>query len=457
MSLIQKVKNNKISYKDKKRYNNKDLEFLNSLSAAVVQKAPKRSVMLLVLTFASVVWLVFWASIAQIDVITSADGKVIPSKKVQKVQNLEGGIVSEIMIAEGQIVEKDQPLLKIDDTKFSSSYKESALKSYELEAKAKRLLAEATGKKFKVDKKFSKKYSTLVAQERSLYNSEIQQLEQSVRVLKSRLSQRNSELREAKSKVRNLESNYQLIQRENSLKERLYRKGLISEVEYLELQRKMNEMYSEIESLKNSFPRLRSMINEENNKIKEIRLTFKNKAKKEYNEIMAELGRMNESNVALKDRVSRTLVKAPIKGVVQRLMVNTIGGVVQPGKDLVEIVPLDDKLLIEGKVKPKDIAFIYPGQEAIVKPSAYDFSIYGGLKGKVTLVSADTVTDDEGNSFYLIQARTNKNYLKDKSGKKLQIKVGMTAQVDIITGKKTVLDYILKPINKAKQNAFKER
>ena len=219
---IKPPKNKKI------KISNNDLEFLNSLSGAVSQKVPRRSVLIVVLAFISIVWLIYWASIAKIDVITQGEGKVIPSKKVQRVSNLEGGIVEEIMIYEGQIVEKGQALLKISDTTFKSKYQTSALKEYELVAKAARLKAEFSGKNFYVTKKFAKKYRTLVANEKNLLSSERAELDQSIRVIRSKISQINSEISEAKSKLRNLERNYNLIKKENALKYRLYKKRLIS-------------------------------------------------------------------------------------------------------------------------------------------------------------------------------------------------------------------------------------
>jgi adhesin transport system membrane fusion protein len=215
-------------------------------------------------------------------------------------------------------------------------------------------------------------------------------------------------------------------------------------------------MKGDYNSVKLSIPRFKSIITEAKENIEETKLDFEQKSKEELTEVTSEMSRIKESEGALEDKVNRTLVRSPVKGVVKQLLINTIGGVLKPGMDIVEIVPFQDKLLIEVKIKPSDIAYLYPGQRAIVKFTAYDFAIYGGLEGEVTLVSADTIVDPEGNSFYLIRIKTDKSYL-ERNDEKHEIIVGMVANVDIITGKKTVMDFILKPILKTKQGALTER
>src|SRR5690606_18226377 len=206
-----------------------------------------------------------------------------------------------------------------------------------------------------------------------------------------------------------------------------------------------------------TIPRLQAEYDEARNSVESFTQTFAAEARKELNEAMAELGRLEEGNQAYADRVARTEVKSPVRGTVKRLLVNTIGGVIQPGMDLVEIVPSDDSLLIDAKVLPKDIAFIHPGQEAMVKFTAYDFSIHGGLKAKVTQISPDSIEDRENRVwYYQVRLRTESNVLGSPE-KPLPIIPGMTTQVDILTGEKSVLDYLLKPILKTSQLALRER
>jgi len=236
----------------------------------------------------------------------------------------------------------------------------------------------------------------------------------------------------------------------------MMQRGLVSKVEYLQLSRQANTMKGDLYAVKLSIPRLRSIIKEAKSRKDEIIFEFQRDAKEELNSVQAEMSRLQESGSALENKVDRTLVRSPVKGVVQKLHINTVGGIVQPGMDIVEIIPLEDKLLIETKIKPSDIAYLYSGQKAVIKFTAYDFSIYGGLNGVLTHISADTIVDDDGETYYLVRIATDKNYL-EKNGKKNSILIGMVASVDIITGKKSVLDYILKPILKAKHGALSER
>ena len=440
----------------KKHYSRDDLSYMASLSAAVLQRAPVKSQMILWIMLGVIVWLIVWASFAEIDELARGIGKVIPSKQVQIVQNLEGGIVSEILVDEGELVEAGQVLVKIDDTSFSSSYEENRLRYIELKAKSIRLDAEATGKPFKVDKKTKAEMTDLILQEESLYYINKQQLSKKLNILKEQVAQRENELREAQAKEQQLSTTYKLINKEVEITKPLVQSGLVSQVEYLQLSREATATKGELDAVSLSIPRIRSRIAEAKDKIEEARLEFQYKAKEELNKVSAEMSRILESGEALEDRVNRTLVRSPVKGIVKQLLVNTINGVVQPGMDIVEIVPIQDNLLIETKIKPSDIAYLYPGQKAIVKFTAYDFAIYGGLTGKVTYISSDTIVDDEGNNFYLVRIKTDTNFL-ERHGEKFEILVGMVANVDIVTGKKTVMDYILKPILKAKQGALRER
>jgi len=433
-----------------------DLKYMSSLSEAVLQKSPKKSKYILWLTAIAFGWIIFWASQAELDELTRGEGKIIPSHQLQVIQNLEGGIVSDILVDEGDIVKKGQILLKINNTNFTSSFKESKLRQYELKAKLIRLDSEANNKPFIYDKEEMKDLESQIRFEKSLYESNKKQLESSIRVVKEQIKQRNQELKELSAKIRQEERTLSLMQDEVKITKPLVDKGLISQVEFLQLKRQLNSLKGELESSRLSIPRLSSKIVEAKSKIQEIELEYKNRAKKELNEVVAEIARITQSNIALDDKVRRTLVRSPVDGTIQQLLINTIGGVIQPGMDLIEIVPAQDTLLVEAKIKPSDIAFLRPQLEAMVKFSAYDFTIHGGLKGKLTHISADTITNEKGESHYLVRIKTDESFLGTQE-KPLPIMVGMTVSVDIITGKKTVLDYILKPILKTKQNSLSER
>ena len=414
-----------------KNYDAYDLKFMSSLSEAVLAKAPSTSKKILYAVSITVFWLLLWASWAQIDEITRGSGKIIPSGKNQAIQNLEGGIVDQIFVKEGDEVKKDQILIRLD--------------------------AEANDKEFDYNETRDANNSKAIKYEISLHNSNIDHLNEQIGILTEQIHQRQSELNELRNKISQTQNSYNLVLKEKAIMEPIFKKGLVSEVEYIQLQRRVNDLKGELDASVLAVPRVESTIKEAKNKIEEAKLAFKNNAKKELNEVSAEIARINESQISLSDRVERTYVRSPVNGIVSKMMVHTVSGVIKPGENIAEIVPLEDKLIAEVKVKPADVAFLRPGLDTMVKFTAYDFSIYGGLKGKVTQISADTETNEKtGESYYLVRIETEKNYLGSEE-KPLRIKVGMIVSADIITGKKTILDYLLKPILKAKQNALTER
>jgi len=434
-----------------------DLEYMNSVSSAMLMRTTFRTRLMLWAGFVVIIWIITWAYFAEIDALTRGQGKVIPSHQVQIIQNLEGGIVSEILVEEGQEVKKGDVLVKIDDTGFISTFIESKLRYNELQAKTTRLLAESTGQSFKASKRILKEAPNAIRYEESLYKSNLAQLKNNIKIYQHRLRQRQNELKEAQAKLIQLTNNLRLINQEVEINRPLVKDGIVSEVEFLQLQRQASTISGEMNAIGLSIPRLISIIEEQRDNIKEVKLEFHNTAKEAFNEAKAEMLRIERSNVARKDKVSRTQVRSPVDGTIKQLLVNTVGGVVKPGMDIIEIVPSQDALFVEAKIRPADIAFLYPGQKAIVKFSAYDFAIYGSLKGTLTQISADTIIDDaDKQSYYMVRIKTDKSYLGNEE-KKLNVMVGMTADVDIITGKKTVLDYILKPILRARENALSER
>ncbi len=439
-----------------KQLSEKDYEFMHSLSSAVLQSTPRKVRTIMYFWIIAVAMFFLWAGFAQIDEIARGDGDIVPSWENQMIQNLEGGIIEEILVKEGQIVEKNQLLVKIDNQKSQSSFSTNAIKADALEAKIVRLRAEASGKKFRISKKMLKKTPELIKNEKSLYDTNKQQLYSKLNALKAQLAQRKQDLSEAKSTRESMKSSLKLINIEVQMTEPMVKKGVRSRIDFLKLQREANEVKDKYNSVRLSIPRLDSAIVEAQSTIRETTLIYRSDAKLKLNEAVAEFKGYRANSTALHDQVKRTLVRSPMKGIVQKLFVHTVGGVVQPGADILEIVPTDSTLLVEVKIKPSDIAFIYFGQKAIVKFSAYDFAIYGGLDGKVVHISADTITDQKENVFYTVRIKTSKNYL-ERQGNKLRIIPGMTVSVDIITGRKSVLDYILKPILKTKQYTFTER
>lgn len=437
-------------------YGKNDLVYMRSLSAAVVQRSPRYLILVILLIALFVLSAIIWMSWARIDVVIRGTGKVIPASQVQLIQNLEGGIVSEILITEGQIVEINQPLIKISDIAFASSFEENRLLYMELLAKSSRLKAEAFAEEFIPNEDVILNAPRANESEKGLFASHRQQLEDMLSILEEQISQQQSALQEIHSKKRQLEKSLVLLQKEIEIKQPLKQRGIISEVEFLQLQQRENEMEGELEAVTISIPRIQSTIDEARFKKQKELLDFRNKAKIELNELNAEISRIKEAQAALQDRVKRTTLRSPVKGIVKRLYSNTIGGVVSPGSNVVEIVPQGDDLLIELKIKPADIASVNVGLNARLKFSAYDFAIHGSLQGKVTFISADTITNEEGESYYLVRVEPKESYLGHES-KPLPIKVGMTAEADIITSKKTIINYLLEPVRRGLDKALKER
>jgi len=436
-------------------YSPEDIEYMSSLSAAVLEQQTSKSHIVIWLSSAAILWLIIWSSFAQIDERTRGSGKVIPSQRIQTVQNLEGGIVSEIYVKEGDRVKKGQPLMKIQDVGFTGSYNEKQLKINELKAKSYRLKAEAYAQGFSVPQDDRKGMSMLISQEANLHMSNQSQLSNNVAIIDAQISQKEKELLETRSKREELKNAYELISRELAITEPLTKNNVVSEVQFLQMKRQATMIKGDYDAAAHSISRIQENIGELRKRRMEVVYEFRNKAKQELNSVSAEIQQISESESVLADRVDRTIVRSPVNGVINQILINTIGGVVKPAMDLLEVVPDGDVLMVEVKIKPSDIAYIYPGQRANVKFSAYDFSIYGGLKGKVKHVSANTITDERGNSYYLVRIVTDKNHL-EKNGKPLEIMSGMTVDVDILTGKKTVMDFILKPILKVKQNSLGE-
>ncbi len=437
-------------------YGKSDHVYMQSLSAAVVHRSPRYLNVIVLLIALFVLAAIIWMSWAEIDVVIRGSGKVTPASQVQVVQSLEGGVVSEILVREGQPIEASQSLVKISDIAFSSSLEENRLLYLELLARSSRLNAEAFAVDFVANEEVSTESPRLIESERSLYSSNLQQLNETLSILEEQINQQQSALEETDSKARQIKRSLDLVKKEINIKKPLKERGIISEVEFLQLQQREAEMEGEQEMVQLSIPRLQSVIEEARFKKQKEQLDFRNKAKKELNELNAEIDRIRESQIALEDRVKRTTLRSPVRGIVKRLYANSIGGVISPGDNVVEIVPQEDSLLIEIEIKPADIASIHIGQPARLKFSAYDFAIHGSLQGEVFFVSADTITNEDGESFFVVRIKPLKDYIGHES-QQLPVKVGMTVEADIITSKKTILDFLLQPVQRGLDKALRER
>lgn len=397
--------------------------------------------------------LLLWAAITRVDEVTQGEGKVIPSKQVQVVQSFDGGIISELLVTVGQLVKIGDPLVRIDETRAISSLRENQSQYISLVAKQARLQALVENKSFELPIHIKQDDPKIYAQEYSLYLSSKSALEAQIGMARDELMQRKAELSEVYAKQEQATKGLNLVTREIELTKPLQNIGAVSEVDILHLEQDAARLRGEQGQAQANIGMVKSAIVEAERKINETEQTAHSKISEELSETTAKLNSISETRVALNDKVIQSTLKSPVNGVISRLYVNTIGGVIQPGKDVLEIIPSDEALVLETKVQLKDIAFIALNQHANVKLTAYDYTIYGTLEADVIGVAADSQVDEKGNAYYIVRVRTVKSSL----GPKLPIIPGMAAQVDIMTGKKTVLSYLLKPVLKAKAYAFTER
>jgi len=400
---------------------------------------------------------VLWASQATLEEVTRGDGRVIPSQRVQVIQNLEGGIVSEILVRDGQIVERDAVLVRIANTAAEADLQGSRAQSATLRAAIARLEAETNGQatpNFPTD--LLTQAPGLAESERHLMRTRAQQVDAQLAVIRDQIDQRRNEIGELDGRIASLVRARDLAESELAIIAPLVRSGSGARIELLRIQQRINEIQGQLTASELALPRARSALAEAQKRLEERGATFRSEANGELNLKRGQLSALNEKIQADQDRVTRTEVRSPVRGTLKELKVTTVGGVIRPGQDILEIVPLEDSLLVEAQIRPADIAFIRPGQPAIVKVSAYDFAIYGGLKAELEQISADTIQDERGERWFRVRLRTEKAYL-GTDAKPLPIIPGMTAGVEILTGRKTVLDYLLKPILKARDRALRER
>lgn len=434
-----------------------DSDFASDVIAAKMQGPKPRSMLLLIGVFAFFIAAYIWADNAILDEVTRGNGTVIPSSQIQVIQNLEGGILKELLVREGEIVEKGQILLRIDDTSFAARFGEIESNYLSLMGRLARLTAEASGEGITFPPELMAEATQTSVREQNLFNARRSELQSQLGILRQQAQQRKQEIAEINGRLTQLKSSVALVNEELAITQPLADKGIVPKVQLLQLKRELNELVGQISASTLALPRASGALKEANQRIEEKILNFRSEASQELNASRGEFEVLRQTILAAKDRVTRTDVRSPLKGEVKELKIQTIGGVVRPGQDIVEIVPIEDNLLVEARIRPADIAFLRPGQKATVKITAYDFSIYGGLPAKLERISADTIIDEQtGETFYKIIVRTEESTLK-RGEEVYPIKPGMIASVDTLTGHKSVLDYILKPILKTKNTALRER
>lgn len=428
-------------------------QWLDAADTAISHDRELRARTLLYAMAIVVAALLFWASWAQLDEVTRGQATVIPSSQRQLIQSLDGGLITRIQVEEGDIVNRGDLLLQLDATRFLANVREGQAEYYSLLAKSARLTALLTDQEFISPRLVSENAPEIAVREQRQYEANRNELQQRQRTANERLQQRQQELTEAQARKDQIERSLVLIQREIELTRPLLETGAVSELELINLDRDRSNAEGELAQVNAQLSRIEAAIAEAQSTVAEIAFSARADWQNELADTETRIAALAENLTGLEDRVRLTEVRSPIRGIVQRLYVTTLGGVVQPGREVMELVPLDDVLLIEARIAPQDIAFVRNGQRAVVKLSAYDYSIFGGLEGEVQLISADTITDEQNNTFYLVRIRTEQTQLADG----LAILPGMTAQVDIITGKRTVLEYLLKPVLRARDQALRER
>lgn len=413
--------------------------------------------LLLISVFLFFVIFLIWSNLATLDEVTRGDGKVAPSTEVQALQTMEAGMIEDIMVQEGDEVAAGQPLLRLSDIEASSNLGANRARYLGLMASVTRLQAEAEGTEtVNFPDEVMKEVPGSVTEELNSFRANRLQVQNQLNVLRQQLSQREQEVRELQMRINDTRAVIRLQVEEKEMIEPLIARGSAPKIELLQLDRSIREKQTELNGYTSSLPRVRSAVQETQARINEVQSAAKAQAQTELSAKLIEMNEIKQRLSALTDRKSRTELRSPVNGIIQEIVVNTIGGVASPGQDLIKIVPKDDQLIIEARISPTDRAFIHTGQDAIVKITAYDFSIYGGLNGELIYISQDTIADDQGNSYFIVRLKTDKNHLIHK-GEIKPITVGMVASVDILTGKKTVMQYLMKPFIKTIDNAMNER
>ena len=433
-----------------------DKAFMSELQAASSARLPFATILFMALVVLLACAFGAWTVIARIDEVAVGIGKIIPSSQVQMIQNLEGGILAELLVKEGERVEQGQILLRVDATGFESELRQNRAKALALEGQVARLVAETEGNELAFPSRIVTERPDIVERETALYKSRLSELEAALQGLEQQVEQRRQEVNNLRSRDHSLSRNLSLVQQELSMSQEHAAKGYRSKLEVLKQEQKFTEIDGQVKSTRIAIPQAQAALGEAERKVEERRLSHRSQALAELAHQKGELHALYEALRAQEDRVTRRDVRSPVEGVVKQIKMHTIGGVIQPGADLAEIVPANDQLLVEARVSPADIAFIRPGQKATVKLTAYDYSIYGGLPAELEHISADSLMNERGEPYYLIRVRTAQNHLGTDE-KKLSVMPGMVASVDIVTGDKTVFQYIMKPLLKTTERALRER
>lgn len=432
-----------------------ELEFMDQLEAAARMKPHAASNIMLYSVTALIVFFIVWASVSKIEELTRGQGQVVPTQEIQFIQSLEGGILQELLVGQGDRVTKGQVLMRLSDVVSSSEERGTEAKSDSLKLKKSRLEAESEGKEFVVPEDLMKKIPDIAQSELDLYRSRQQELKNAVSILEDKIAKVEADMDETQAQVNRLSSSRGSLQQELSITRDMVAQKAVSKLEQIRLEREVNDVSGQINASQERIGGLKSELSAAQKQKADQGDRFRSQALTELSEVKTQIAQLSESLKSIGDRVSRAELKAPVDGIVNNIAVRTIGGVIEPAQRLVEIVPVDDQLKVVARVLPSDIAFLKVGQTVKVKISAYDSQRYGSLDGKLVRVGASSVSDNDGNVFFEIEVRTDKNYLGTPEAP-LPITPGMVATTEVITGKRTIMAYLLKPFLHARDNALRE-
>jgi len=435
----------------------RDLEYMSEVDKALQSRGHPLAYLLSLLVLAFFAAFLVWASWAKLDEVTRGMGQVIPSQRTQEIQNLEGGILEIMLVREGQDVNEGQLLAKLSPRILEANLREAQARMRENDIAIIRLQAEIDGKEPVYSEDLKREFPHAISDQMSAFRARMAQYASEAEALESQIEQRNRDVEESLAKKQQIEENLRITIQRRNMVEPLVKQGIYSRMDYLQIVQQIAGLNGDLNAVLQTIEKSRSAVNEAKQRLNTRQTEIVAVATDEMSKRRAENSSLQENVAAIQDRLGRTEIVSPMRGTVKRILINTVGGVLKPGETILEIVPLDDTLLVEARIKPTDIGFIKNEQKAVIKLTAYDFSIYGGLEGFVEDISADSIEDKKGEPYFQVKLRTTKSNLVSREGKELPIKPGMQASVDIITGEKTVLAYLLKPITKARQNALTER
>ena len=430
--------------------------FMSELDAAARMKPHYATNLMLVTVTALVGFFLFWASVSEIEEITRGEGQVVPSSEIQIVQSLEGGILAELLVAEGDLVEQGDVLMRISDIFFSSEERGVQARSWRLQAKRARLIGESSGIAPVIPDELAQHAAEIVENEMALYHSRQRELANAKAIFDDNIARAQAQIAETGAQIRRLENNRTLLNQELAITSEMVRQRAVPRLEEIRLQREVSDINGQLAANREKLVGLRAELSAAQKERADQEDRFRTQALGELNDVQTEIRQLEENLKSAEDRVFRTELRAPVTGIVNNVALRTIGGVVEPAQRLVEIVPVDDELKIIARVRPSDIAFLRPGQPVNVKISAYDPQIYGSLSGRLTRIGAGSITDHQGEPYFEIEARTERSHL-GTDDYPLPITPGMVAETEIITGKRTIMTYLLKPVLRARERALRER